>query len=243
LNKIVGIMQPTYLPWIGYFEMIDVCDIFVFLDDVQFQRKSWQQRNVIKGTNGPILLTVPVFNKGKRFQKIEQVIINNNENWARQHLKSINMAYSKSYFYKQYWPAIALNYGLNYDLLVDLNISLISKLMELFNIRTPTIRSSSLKLDYNSNEKIVAICQQLKANELYDAAGAVKFIDATIFQNANIDVIYQDYHHPKYNQLHGEFISHMSVVDLLFNEGPRSLDIIRSGSSRIRERGSALSRL
>ena len=231
-RKTCAVMQPTYLPWIGYFEMIDASDIFVFLDDVQFQRKSWQQRNIIKGPNGSVKLTVPVLQKGKRFQRIDQVVINNQENWAKRHLKSIEIAYLKSPYFKQYLPAFKSLYEKKYERLVDLNVSFIYMLMELLCIRTPTILSSSLNINSKANMKIIEICRILEVDELYDAAGAVNFINDELFQEANVRVVYQDYRHPKYNQLHGDFISHMSVVDLLYNEGPRSLEVIRSGSSR-----------
>src|SRR3981081_1029831 len=96
----IGIMQPTYLPWMGYFELMASSEVFVFLDDVQFNKKSWQQRNRIKGPNGELLITVPVLNKGKRDQAICEVCINNDDrDWGKKHLRSVELSYQKSPFF------------------------------------------------------------------------------------------------------------------------------------------------
>lgn len=229
--KICAIMQPTYLPWLGYFDLIDTSDTFVFLDDVQFQKKSWHQRNFIKGPNGPIRLTIPVLQKGKRFQKIDQVLINNQEDWTRRHLKSLETAYSKSLYFQEDIKLIKEVYELRWELLVDFNINIILLIMKMLNIKTSTLRSSSMEIDLTGNLKVIEICKQLGADKLYDAQGAIHFIDNEKFREENIEVIFQDYIHPTYRQLHGDFISHMSVIDLLFNEGQNSVNIIRSGSS------------
>jgi hypothetical protein len=230
-------MQPTYLPWLGYLDLIDASDAFIFLDDVQFQRKSWHHRNYIKGPNGPIRLTIPVLQKGKRFQKIDQVVINNQEDWARSHLRSLEIAYSKSRYFQEYFQFYKNLYEKKWEWLVDLNIAFILLLMKLLSIKTPTLRASSMEIDLKGNLKVIELCKKMGADKLYDAAGAVDFIDNEKFQAENIEVEFQNYEHPTYSQLYGEFISHMSVVDLLFNEGPKSLEIIRSGSSRFYQGG------
>ena len=103
MSKIVGIMQPTYLPWMGYFELIDRSDCFVFLNDVQFQKKSWQHRNRIKGANGDILLSVPVQTKGRRFQKIYETEIDTNQQWVKSHLRTIEISYKKAPYFSDYF--------------------------------------------------------------------------------------------------------------------------------------------
>lgn len=230
MKHTIGIMQPTYLPWLGYFEMISSSDTFVLLDDVQFQKKSWQQRNRIKSAFGPLMLTVPVLTKGKRFQHISEVCINNQEGWSSKHLRSIELAYLKSRHYKDIFPALQQIYSKKWDSLVELNVSLLKLLMELLGISTLVTLSSDLKIAASGNEKIVAICEHCNCSRLYDAAGAVEFIDADLMERSGIEVVYQQYAHPVYHQLNGEFIPYMSVIDLLFNEGPASLEIIRSGA-------------
>lgn len=230
MSKVVGIMQPTYLPWMGYFEMIQASDVFILLDDVQFNKKSWQQRNSIKGPNGRIWLTVPVFQKGNRFQEINKVSINDQENWAKKHLKSLETSYAKSQYFDRYISVFRELYHNDWEYLADLTIASIRTLMEQIGITTPLQLSSAMEISLTGNEKVVEICKNVGADELYDAAGAVEFIDAKIFEEAGVQVTFQEYHHPEYRQLHGQFVSHMSTVDLLFNEGPRSLDIICLGA-------------
>jgi hypothetical protein len=230
MGKVVGIMQPTYFPWVGYFEMIQASDVFVLLDDVHFNKNSWQQRNCIKGPSGRIWLTVPVFKKGSRFQKINKVRINDQENWAKKHLKSLEAVYAKSPYFDRYIERFRELFHNEWEYLVDLTVASIRLLMEQIGITTPLQLSSAMEITQAGNEKVVEICKNVGANALYDTAGSVEFIDVEIFQEVDIQVIFQDYHHPEYQQLHGEFISHMSTVDLLFNEGPRSLDIICSGA-------------
>ena len=109
----IAIMQPTYLPWAGYFELIDNCDLFIFFDDVQFVKKSWQQRNKIKTPKGELLLTVPVLTKGKRGQLIKDVHINNDLSWRSKHLVSIESNYQRAPFYKEHIESIRRIYSQN----------------------------------------------------------------------------------------------------------------------------------
>lgn len=230
MTRKVGIMQPTYLPWVGYFEMIAASDVFIFLDDVQFSKKSWQQRNRIKGANGPFWLTIPVQQRNGPFQKIQEVRIDNATAWQKKHLKSIEIAYIKSPHLAIYLHALRAVYEQEWTFLADFNIALISMLMATLDIHTPTIRSSSMGVTVDGNEKIIELCRKVEADELYDTAGARVFIDDELFAQAGITVTYQDYAHPEYRQPHGDFVSHMSIIDLLLSEGGNSLSIIRSGA-------------
>ena len=229
-NKVVGIMQPTYLPWTGYFELISRSNVFVFLDDVQFVKKSWHQRNRINGPNGPFWLTVPVLHKGKQFQNINEVNINNDINWPKKHLNSIKVSYLKSPCFEEYISDFENLYNKTWYKLGDLNIAFIRMLMDKIGLDMPVLCSSSMNISCGGNEKVLEICKLSNADELYDAAGAVEVIDDAFFENAGIKVTYQEYTHPEYKQLYGKFTPYMSVIDLLFNEGPKSLDIIRSGA-------------
>jgi hypothetical protein len=191
--------------------------------------KSWHQKNRIKGPNGDVWLTIPVLTKGKRFQKISEAEIDNSKPWAAKHLRSIEFCYAKAPFASRYIPALRDIYETRWERLADLNIRLISFLMDAFCIHKPIVRSSQLEYGENSRDgHIIAICKQLKATELYDAAGAAPLLDLSTFKAAGIEVIFQDYHHPVYHQLHGEFVPKMSALDLLFNEGLDSLEIMLS---------------
>jgi hypothetical protein len=222
-------MQPTYLPWLGYFELIDQSDTFVFFDDVQFEPKSWHQRNRLKGPNGEQTLTVPILTAGKRFQKICEAEIDNKQQWEIKHIRSIEFNYLKAPFFNNYILPLKEIYEKEWAKLVDLNVGLISLLMGQLKIMTPVICSSALKIESSGDRRIIDICKKLGAEELYDAAGARPLLNLDMFQEEGIQVTFQDYKHPTYRQLYGDFIPSLSVIDLLFNEGERSLEIIRSG--------------
>ncbi|OGN90491.1 MAG: hypothetical protein A2Z70_01090 [Chloroflexi bacterium RBG_13_48_17] len=225
----ISIMQPTYLPWLGYFELIDRSDTFVFFDDVQFEPKSWHQRNRLKGPNGEQMLTVPVLTAGKRYQKICEAEIDNKQQWAVKHIRSIEFNYSKTPFFNNYIKPLKEIYEKEWVKLVDLNLALVSFLMGQLKITTPVICSSALKIESSDDRRVIDICKKLGAEELYDAAGARALLNLGLFQEEGIRLTFQDYKHPAYRQLHGSFIPYLSVIDLLFNEGERSLEIIRSG--------------
>ncbi len=226
----IAIMQPTYLPWLGYFELIDNCDLFIFLDDVQFVKKSWQQRNRIKTPTGELLLTVPVLTKGKLEQQIKDVSINNDLPWKNKHLGSIINNYPKAAFYGKYIGLIKEIYSREYSDLLTLNIAFIEFIREHSGIRTKTMRSSQLGATGDRTTKIVNICKACKADCLYDAKGAADILNLNLFKQNNIEVVFQDYKHPTYNQIHGDFIPYLSALDLLLNLGEKSLEVIRSGT-------------
>jgi hypothetical protein len=222
-------MQPTYLPWLGYFELMLNCDRFVYFDDVQFVKKSWQQRNRIKTVTGELMLSVPVLSKGMRDQKINQVHINNQENWQHKHLASIDNNYRKAAYFHQYINGLREIYLRRFDKLLDLNLALIEFLCHQIGIGTSTVLSSELDPQGDRNERIIDICLKIGADILYDAEGAAEILDQAAFERNGITLIFQHYRHPTYHQLHAGFIAYLSTLDLLFNEGDKSKEIIRSG--------------
>jgi uncharacterized protein (DUF1330 family) len=226
------ILQPTYLPWMGYFEMIDASEIFVVFDHVQFVKKSWHQRNQIKGPNGEILLTVPVRKVSRNNPICDIEICYEGNNPLEKHWKTISRSYSKARCFKDYESVFAGIYSERPKYLRDLNIKIIATLCNLLGIKTEIVFSSELKLaeeNLDKNEKIVALCEKVGITYLYDAKGAQEFIDTSTFAGRNIVIAFQNYEHPRYCQLFGGFTPYMSVVDLLFNEGQNSLEIIRRG--------------
>ena len=226
------ILQPTYLPWVGYFEMIDSTDVYVVFDHVQFVKKSWQQRNRIKTSNGVIWLTIPIKRGERNIRICDTKISYDHGNPLEKHWSTITLAYKKAPYFNEYKSAFEEIYSKEYDYLRDLNIAIIKKICDILGIKTKIIFSSKLKLNdenMGKTEKIVNLCKKVDITHLYDAKGAEEFIDVSLFHKEGISVTYQHFEHPIYKQLWGDFISHMSVIDLLFNEGDKSLDIIRSG--------------
>ncbi|MCP4112656.1 MAG: WbqC family protein [Desulfobacteraceae bacterium] len=225
-SKTVGILQPSYMPWLGFFEQLYTCDIFVLYDDVQFEKGSWRNRNRIKTDGGPQWLTVPVMLKGKDFPVIKDVIINQSIPWHKKHIKSVTQNYSKAPFFELYADKLfkLLNKPCKY--LIDLNFELIHWLTDQLNISTPMVLSSELNISGANVQRLIDIIQSLQGNHFYEGSAGREYIDVKIFEEAGITVTFQDYNHPVYPQLHGDFISHLSIIDLLFNCGSESLNIL-----------------
>ncbi len=229
-QKKIAIMQPTYFPWLGYFALMDRVDEFVFLDSVQFERRSWQQRNRIKTANGVQLLTVPVMKKGLRQQKINEVEIQQDVNYIAKHIGSISAAYSKAPFYDRYREDLFSVLAENYTKLSDLTIGLTVKLKNMLGIECCLCKSSDMDVSGTKADLLANICEQLSATQYISPVGSRGYLEAsTAFQEKNIAVEYNEYIHPEYPQLFGTFEPFMSIIDLLFNTGPDSLAIIRSG--------------
>lgn len=220
-------MQPGYLPWLGFFELIDQCDQFVILDDVQYTKRDWRSRNKIRTKNGWIWLTVPILSKGREEQLIKDVEINNDISWNNDHLNSIKINYSKAPFFDKYIEFFETLYNQRWEHLIDLNMDIIYFLTKEINISTPFVLSSSLSIsNLSKNQRIIEICKKLNADELYDSKAAESFIDIELFKKEGIKVIFQDYKHPEYEQSYKPFIGYLSVIDLLFNEGTNSKNLI-----------------
>lgn len=229
IPKIVGILQPGYLPWLGFFEQMNHDDIFVYYDDVQFEKKGWANRNRIKTPNGVLLLTVPVQVKGCYFQEIRETRIDNAVAWQKKHLESIRHSYGKSPYFNEYAPDLFALINRHHEFLLDLDLELLDWFREILGIKTPTVLSSELGVSGKSTERLLAITQHLGGTVCYEGAAGRNYIDPNLFAAASIQLLYQDYKHPVYPQMHGDFVSHLSVVDLLFNCGLESLNIIKKG--------------
>lgn len=228
--RTAAIMQPTYLPWAGYFDLIAQSDVFVFLDSVQFDKRSWQQRNRIKTPDGELLLTVPVLSKGRLDQKICEVQIEQTAGFEEKHIRTIEHYYRKAPLFNKYMEEFTAILRKKHHYLADLNIELIKWLCAAIGIQTELVSSSSLDVRGSKVELLVATCQAVGANRYLSPAGSKAYIEENnIFSEQNIELKYQVFQHPVYSQLYGNFIPYLSVIDLLFNEGARSLEIIRAG--------------
>ena len=222
----ISIMQPGYLPWLGFFELMHNCDLFVLLDDVQYTKKDWRNRNKIRTNKGWAWITVPTLTKRNRFQLINEVKINNSVNWSRKHTASIKIHYGRSRYFNHYYYTLEKIYARSWKFLLDLDVALITYLKDKLGIKTPLIKSSELLVAGKREEKIINICKKLGASELYDSHAASTFLDRSMFKEQNITLEFQNYVHPVYNQQYDGFVSNLSTIDLIFNHGPDSLSII-----------------
>lgn len=232
---IVTIHQPEHLPWLGFFNKVDQADLFVLLDVVQFRKNYFQNRNRVLGANGPIWLTVPVLTEGHTEKTIKDMQINNATNWRDKYWKSIYYSYKKHPYFDDCAPFFEETLAKEWLLLAELNESIIRFLCNSLGIKTKIIRASELNPAGSSSELLLDVCRKTGADIYLAGQTAKEYLDESIFKDESIEVRYHRFEHPVYPQLsQTEFVSHLSTLDLLFNCGPESLEIIRQGSDQRR---------
>jgi hypothetical protein len=226
----VAISQPTYLPWLGYFDLMDQVDVFVLLDDVQFEKQSWQQRNRIKTPQGLQWLTVPVIFRGRLEQRIKDVEIRVPDFW-RDHLRAIELSYRRAPFFSSYYKDLSAILQSSGSLLVDLNARLIEWFMKALRLTTRVLRSSELQQEGKRTVLLANICMSLGATSYLSPVGAAEYLlaEKEILSSRGFEVRFQNYVHPEYRQLFPPFVPYACVLDLLFNVGPEAMAVIRSG--------------
>ena len=230
---IISINQPAYLPWLGYFERIFLSDVHVILDHVQFEKNSMVNRNKVKTSNGWVWLTVPVASKGKFGDLgINNIRISDNTRWQKKHWNTICGAYSKSIFFNEHRSFFEDVYSREWNNLSLLMTEITIYLLNVLSIKTKIICSSELELDRSKSDLVLEIAKKLGADNYLSGPFGRNYLDMDEFQEENVKVQFHDYTHPTYHQLHGDFCPYMSVIDLLFNEGPKSLGILTGVESK-----------
>jgi hypothetical protein len=222
---IVGCSQPTYLPWCGYFAQIDAADLWLFLDDTQLERQSWQTKNRIKAVNGPIWLTVPTVRKFG--QKINETPINYETDWVKKHIESLKQAYSKGRYSGEALEIVGAHLNSRPEILADLTVNLTMDLARSLGIKTQMRRTSELGIDGKRTDRLRAILKAVGATEYLANPGSKAYMGE--HPDLGCKVTWFDYTHPVYPQMRGDFIPYMSIVDLMMNCGARSLEILREG--------------
>ncbi len=220
--------QPVYLPWLGLFHKISLADKFVIFDTVQYLKKDWNNRNQIKTAQGPAWLTVPVLTHGKFDQALTEVVINNTVDWRKKHLKSIELNYRKAHFFDRYIDFFRQIYNQEWQRLVDLNEALLRYFLKELKIEVEIHYGHDLGLEGYKSDLVLDMCRKMNAEVYIFGALGRNYAEVEKFEESGIKVMFQDYHHPSYPQLWGEFVSHLSVIDLLFNVGSeKALEIIK----------------
>jgi hypothetical protein len=224
------VLQPTYLPWMGYFGMIDIADVFVFYDDVQFEKQGWQQRNRIKTPQGEAWLSVHIYHDFG--QKINEVKINDASNWRKKHWQSIYQSYAKAPHFLEYQDEIEKIYQMEWVYIGELNIFIIKKLSELLGVRIPKfIKSSELEgITGQKTDRLFPILEQIGADEYVTGPGTRDYLETDKFRERGIKLYWYEFQHPVYPQIRGEFTPYLSVIDLLFNTGGEAIKYIREGT-------------
>ena len=221
-NKTISLMQPTYIPWLGYFNLIKKSDEFILLTSTQLSKRSWQTRNRIKTKNGILMLTIPIKKTRTREKTlIKDAEVMNELSWQENHLKSIKHSYSKSPFFDQIYPSIFKILSKKSSFLIDYSIPLIEFFIEKLDIKTKVIVSDKISYTGFKDEALVSICKKRKANCYLSVEGSKDYIlsGENLFDKNNIKLVWNTYNHPNYNQLHDSFISHLSIIDSLFMLG------------------------
>lgn len=215
--------QPAYLPWLGYLDKIASADVFVYLDTVQFEKNSYINRNRIKTPQGPQWLTVPVKTKGHLAATLRDTEIENSQPWRSKHLKSIAMNYSRAQFFATCFPKLESLFAGAQPGLSELCWAQMHFWLNEFAITTRVIRSSELSIEGSKSDLILNLCRSFGATRYISGALGRGYLVEEDFAAAGIAVEYQDYVHPTYTQLWGDFVPYMSIVDLWMNCGPGAL--------------------
>jgi hypothetical protein len=231
----VVVLQPGYLPWLGFFDQLARADVFVLLDDVQYTKNDWRNRNRIKSSTGePQWLTVPVLHRGRSTQLIKDAEITSDSRWAHSHLQAIRSNYARAPFFDLLFPVLKEVLSRPWRWLCELDRALIESLARLLGIDTPLLNASELpRFPGSSTERLVAIVRHLGGDRYLTGDAARSYLDLELFREAGITLEWQSYHHPRYPQLHGDFVPYLSVADLIFNLGPESLAMLRDGASAL----------
>jgi hypothetical protein len=219
------ILQPSYLPWRGFFDLIHRADVFVFYDDVQYDKHGWRNRNRIKTANGTQWITIPVGSKGNVSGGLQlmDVRVQWTQDWARKHAMTIRQAYAKAPFYADHAAMIEGFFAQRPDRLVDFTIDTAIALAKVLGItHTRFVRSSELGIEGDKTERLIRILQHVSATHYISGPSAKDYLDEAMFAAANIGLEYIVYDYPEYEQLHPPYDPGVSVLDLLFMKGPEA---------------------
>lgn len=227
----VTIHQPEHMPWLGFFDKVRQAEVFVFLDMVQYRHKYFQNRNRIRSSNGVVWLNVPVLTEGRREQLINEVEIDTRQyRWREKCWKSIVLNYHNAPFFNRYHEFFKNLYEKEWYLLYDLNEFIISYIIRKLNLNVKLIKASELPVSGSGERLILEICKEVGAKTYISGvsgiAGRGREFESE-FSKEGIAVIYQEFYHPIYRQMYKPFIPCMSIIDLLFNYGDKSLDVLK----------------
>lgn len=219
--------QPEFLPWLGFFHKLTLGEVFMVVDHVQFKKRHFENRNRIRTRQGWGWLTVPVRTHDRFEQPINTVEIDPRAPWRRKVLRSIELNYAKAPFFAAYWPAFSELLQRDWPFLGPLNEGLIRLCLDILDIRPKVVKSSELGVDSHGTQLIVDMCAAVGTRVYVSGQSGKEYLDAHLLKAGGVEVVYQDFTHPEYGQLHQPFIPQMSVLDLIFNEGENAGDIVR----------------
>lgn len=228
---IVSINQPAYLPWLGYFHRIAISDLHIVLDHVQFEKNSFVNRNKVRTPDGSCWVSVPVKTKGQFGNlAIHSLEINNQTKWRTKHWKTLTQYYSKTPYFKDHQDFFEAFYNQEWTHLLPLCIAINDYILKALNIQTPIQYSSQLNPQLSKSELVHELCLKSKATTYLSGILGKDYLNESLFEASNIQVQYQNYKHPNYLQKFEGFQPYMSILDLLFNHGKNSFEILMKGN-------------
>lgn len=227
-HKCVAIVQSSYIPWKGYFDLIRAADEFILLDDVQFTKRDWRSRNRIKTKDGLYWLTIPVQTSGRYQQRIMDTTIADST-WSERHWQTIQSAYARTPFFDAYAPQLREAYQrVTSNRLSDVNRSLLERVCQMLGITTPIRWSSEYHPREGRNERLIDLCVKSGATDYLSGPSARGYVDEAVFADAGVTVHFADYSgYREYDQPYPPFEHAVSVLDLLFCTGPAASDYLK----------------
>jgi hypothetical protein len=232
---LIAIHQPHYLPWLRYFEKIARSDLFILLDDVQYTKNGFQNRSKIKTAQGWSYLTVPIQKPLQR--SIRESEIDARSCWREKHRRTLEMSYGKAPFFARYWPELAALYEQEWTHLAALNRALLAVLLRQLEIETPVVLSSDIPTAGRNTERLAELCRAVGGDTYLSGRYALQaYLDPAALGAAGIRLAFQEWQAPSYPQLYpaAGFVPDLSIVDLLFNTGPRAREIIGKSGRAVR---------
>jgi hypothetical protein len=226
--KTLVVLQPGYLPWLGFFDQMRRADVFVIYDDVQFDKHGWRNRNRIKSPQGAHWLTVPVLHHGRGQPLIVDTLIDNKSDWARKHVGTLRQYYARAPYAKRYLPELEDVIRRKWTRLLELDLAVTGLMSGWLKLSPDTYRASELGIGGAQSERLVRLCQRFGATRYFSGRAADAYLDVPLFERHGLEVVWQDYRHPVYPQLHEPFVPYLSAIDLLLNSGDQAAAILAS---------------
>lgn len=225
--KTIAALQPGYLPWVGFFDLMKRSDLFVIEDNLKYTKQDWRNRNRIRTASGARYLTVPVRLPAEHLP-INQVMIDNSTDWSRRHWNVLYENYHAAPYWSRYAALLSETYKRTWERLIDLDLHLIDFLRSEFQITTPIVLLSSLPVAFGKDktQSLIDLVKAVGGHALLEGASGRRFIDEARFVQAGLDIRFQDYVCKPYRQQFQPFLSHLSAIDLLLNEGPAGTEFI-----------------
>jgi hypothetical protein len=228
--KIISAHQPAYIPWLGYFHKILLCEEFVIMDDVQFEKNSFTNRNKVLANGNPVILTIPVNTKDYTLKSIREIELAD-DRWKIKHLRTIEQSYKKLPYFDEVFPFIEKGLNLQSKYFIDYSNYIFFEIVKFLDIKTPIRFASDLSVTSKKLHYVIELTKKLDGNVFVFGALGRNYADVGMLNENGIKAYFQDYHHPVYDQGRGEFASHLSIIDLLMRKGRQTLEILQQNNA------------